>query len=76
MNERIKAIFLLIRENQVIAAESNLKELIENFPDEIRNLRSYDYFYRAFLDTNYFQFELNRNYFFQKKEYANGKAIT
>lgn len=75
MDARIKSIYLLIKENKVIACESNLKDLMTKFPDDITNIRAYDYFYRQFQKSNFFQFEFNRNYFFQKKEYINGNSI-
>ncbi|KUY28042.1 hypothetical protein ATB96_19595 [Elizabethkingia ursingii] len=75
MDARIKSIYLIIKDNNVIACESNLKDLLSKLPDEINNIRGYDYFYRQFLNSNYFQFEFNRNYYFQKKEYIKGNSI-
>lgn len=69
MNERIKSLFFLIKDNSVVIAESNLKDLIKDLPQEISNIRTYDYFYRQFQNSNYFQFEFNKSYFFQKIEY-------
>lgn len=75
MNQNINSLFLLIKNNTVILCDSNLKELINSLPSEIRNIRAYDYFYRQFTKSNYFQFEFNQEYFFQKKEYIKGKEI-
>lgn len=69
MNERIKSLFFLIKDNSVVIAESNLKDLIKDLPQEISNIRTYDYFYRKFQNGSYFQFEFNKSYFFQKIEY-------
>ena len=69
MNERIKSLFFLVKDNSVVIAESNLKDLIKNLPKEISNIRTYDYFYRQFQNSSYFQFEFNKGYFFQKIEY-------
>lgn len=75
MNKRIENLFFLIRDNEVIACESNLKDLLQLLPVKIADIRSYDYFYRQFLNSNRFEFEFDKTYIFQKKEYDNGKAI-
>lgn len=69
MNYRINNIFLLIKNNKVVSCESNLKDLINLLPEEIKGIRSYDYFYRNFKKTNYFQFKFNKDFYFQKIDY-------
>ena len=69
MTKNIKQLFFLIKGNEVLACESNLRDLISGFPEAIQGIRSYDYYHRQFAKSNYFQFEFNREYFFQKKEY-------
>ena len=69
MNERIKTLFFLVKENRVVACDSNLKDFLKALPGELANKRGYDYFYRKFKDNDYFTFEFNENYFFQKLEY-------
>lgn len=75
MNQNISKLFFLIKNNEVIKCDSNLKELISELPEEIKGKRSYDYFYRQFTKLNGFQFEFNDQYYFQKKEYIKGKEI-
>ncbi|OPB96857.1 hypothetical protein BAS10_07350 [Elizabethkingia meningoseptica] len=75
MNQNISKLFFVIKNNEIIGCDSNLKELISALPPEIRDIRSYDYYYRQFINTNYFQLEFNRDYYFQKKEYVKGKLI-
>lgn len=76
MNSNISKLFFVIKNNEVIGCDSNLKDLISALPSEVRELRSYDYFYRQFTKSNSFQFEYNTAYFFQKKEYNKGKEVT
>ena len=68
MDNRIKAIYLLIKNNKVLICESNLKDLFNQLPKELEGIRTYDY-YRNFKKSSYFQFEFNREYYFQKIEY-------
>lgn len=69
MNKNVSALFYLIKDNQVVVCESNLKDFIELFPEEIKEIRTYNYFYRKFQNSNYFQFEFNKNYYLQKIDY-------
>lgn len=75
MNQNVGKLFFVIKSNEVIGCDSNLKDLILALPAEIRDIRSYDYFYRQFTKSNSFQFEFNSAYHFQKKEYNKGKEI-
>lgn len=76
MNQNVSKLFFVIKNNEVIGCDSNLKELISALPAEIKEIRSYDYFYRQFTKSNNFAFEYNNAYYFQKKEYVKGKEIT
>lgn len=69
MTTSIRVLFFLIKENKVILCESNLKDFVKRLPDNLADIRTYDYFYRNFRKSNYFQFEFNREYFLQKVEY-------
>ncbi len=69
MNQNIKSLFFCIKNNKVVACESNLKDLLEILPTEIKDIRNYSYFYRQFQSSNYFQFRYNKEYYFQKIEY-------
>jgi hypothetical protein len=69
MDNRIKTIYLLIKSNKVLICESNLKDLFNQLPKELEGIRTYDYYYRNFKKSSYFQFEFNREYYFQKIEY-------
>ncbi len=69
MDNRIKTIYLLIKNNKVLICESNLKDLFNQLPKELERIRTYDYYYRNFKKSSYFQFEFNREYYFQKIEY-------
>lgn len=69
MNSNITKLFFLIKDNNVLICDSNLKDLIKLLPGEIKDIRAYDYYYRQFTKSNYFQFEFNKSYFFQKIEY-------
>ena len=68
MDNRIKTIYLLIKSNKVLICESNLKDLFNQLPKELEGIRTYDYYYRNFKKSSYFQFEFNREYYFQKIE--------
>ena len=69
MDNRIKTIYLLIKSNKVLICESNLKDLFNQLPKELEGIRTYDYYYRNFKKSSYFQLEFNREYYFQKIEY-------
>lgn len=69
MNANIKMLFFLIKNNKVLVCESNLTEFVTLLPDDIRELRSYDYFYREFQKSKHFQFKYNKEYTFQKIVY-------
>ena len=69
MDNRIKTIYLLIKSNKVLSCESNLKDLFNQLPKELEGIRTYDYYYSNFKKSSYFQFEFNREYYFQKIEY-------
>ena len=68
MDKRIKNIYLVIKNNKVLACESNLKDLLNTAPDALK-VRKYDYWYRKFNESNYFEFEYNKDYILQKIEY-------
>lgn len=69
MTTAIKTLFFLIRKGKVILCESNLRDFIAQFPKEIADIRKYDYYYRRFKESDFFQFEFNEKYYFQKMEY-------
>jgi hypothetical protein len=69
MDNRIKTIYLLIKSNKVLICESNLKDLFNQLPKVLEGIRTYDYYYRNFKKSSYFQLEFNREYYFQKIEY-------
>ena len=69
MDNRIKTIYLLIKSNKVLICERNLKDLFNQLPKELEGIRTYDYYYRNFKKSSYFQLEFNREYYFQKIEY-------
>jgi len=75
MNQNVGKLFFIIKNNEVIECDSNLKDLVSRLPSAIAGIRSYDYYYRQFTKSNSFQFEFNSEYHFQKKEYSNGKEI-
>jgi len=52
-----------------LVCESNLTEFVTLLPDDIRELRSYDYFHREFQKSKCFQFKYNKDYTFQKIVY-------
>lgn len=76
MNQNVSKLFFVVKADEVIACDSNLKDLISALPSEIRDIRSYDYYYRQFTKSNAFRLEFNKAYYFQKKEYVKGKEIT
>ncbi len=69
MDNRIKTIYLLIKSNKVLICESNLKDLFNQLTKVLEGIRTYDYYYRNFKKSSYFQLEFNREYYFQKIEY-------
>lgn len=69
MTTAIKTLFFLLKGGKVILCESNLKDFIAQFPSEIAGIRAYDYYYRRFRESDFFQFEFNEKYRFQKIEY-------
>ena len=69
MNANIKMLFFLIKNNKVLVCESNLTEFVELLPNDIRELRSYDYFHREFQKSKCFQFKYNKEDTFQKIVY-------
>jgi len=69
MNKGITTLFFLIKKDKVLICESNLKDLFNQLPKELEGIRTYDYYYRNFKKSSYFQFEFNREYYFQKIEY-------
>lgn len=69
MNDRIKNLFFLIKNNRVIVVESNLKDFISQLPENLQGIRTYDYYYRKFKLNKYFEFEFNKNYIFQKVDF-------
>lgn len=66
MNKNIKQLFFLIKDNKVILVNSNSKVFISELPKEMEGIRSYDYYFRQFKKSHYFNFEFNKAYILQK----------
>lgn len=69
MNVNIKTLYFILKKDKVVLCESNLKDFIACFPDNLKDIRGYDYYYRKFKKYDYFQTEFNKDYYFQKIEY-------
>lgn len=69
MDSRIKKIYILIKENRVLACDSNIRDFILKFPDVIKDIRQYDYYYKKFKESKYFTFEFNKDYIFQRIDF-------
>lgn len=69
MDSRIKKIYILIKDKKVLACDSNLKDFISRFPKNLEGIRQYDYFYKKFKESSYFEFEFNKDYIFQRIDF-------
>lgn len=69
MDNRTKKIYILIKENKALAVETNLKDFVNVLPEHIAGIRQYHYYYKKFKESNYFIFEFNKDYIFQRVDF-------
>lgn len=75
MNKQINNIYILIRDNKAIVCESNLKELFDQLPDDIKDVKAYLYYSRQMRETNYLNLPFNKAYFLQRVDYTHENPV-
>ncbi len=63
MNKNITSFYVAVKDNHVIAFESNLSDFIANFLKIEPSARNYQFYYRKFQKEPYFEWH---GYYFQK----------
>lgn len=67
MNQNITALYVAIKENEVVVFESNLKEFVTLVNNQIDGSRNYQWFYREFGKSARFSSVIgSEQYYFQK----------
>lgn len=67
MNQNISALYVAIKDNEVVVFESNLKEFVTLVNNQIEGSRNYQWFYREFGKRAHFPSVIGGDqYYFQK----------
>lgn len=67
MNQNLSALYVAIKENEVVVFESNLKEFVALVNNKIEGSRNYQWFYREFTKSTHFSSVIGgEQYYFQK----------
>lgn len=67
MLQGLKALYIVIFNGRVILFETNLRSFVREFEKIEKESRNFDFFYRQFKKTTYFQMNFsNKEYHFQR----------